>query len=67
MFIKVRQGSQVIALPIAPADTYAFASLCLTALQWNSPHLESTTQLALLRRVAQLRDSPAQAKAASAT
>jgi hypothetical protein len=56
LFIKARQGAKAIALPIGPADTHACAALCLVALQWNSPHLDSTTQLALLRRVAQMRD-----------
>lgn len=50
IFIKIKQGKRIIALPIGPEDTFSLSSLVLKQLQKNSPHLDNQTILELVKR-----------------
>ncbi len=57
LFVKLRQGSVIRAVPVGPGDMHAWASICMTALRLNSPALDGSAHLQLLARVGDMKDS----------
>jgi hypothetical protein len=55
LFVKLSQGGQaLVAVPVEPADVYAWGELCMVALNLNRPTVSAEAQLALLRRIGQM-------------
>lgn len=58
LFVKVRlSGGPTIALPVGPADVFAWGELCLVALHLNRPTISTDGHLALLRRIGKMAGS----------
>lgn len=59
LFLKLRQGHSAFGIPISALDHYGLSALVLTAMRMNSPELDGPMQLALLKRVGDLRQAMA--------
>ena len=54
IFVKVRQGSRELSVPVTAPDVHAWLQLVMRALSANTPEVGETMQLALLDRVADM-------------
>jgi len=58
LFVKLRQGARVLAMPVMAGDAYAWLSVTMLALKHNQPDIDGALQLQMIRRVAALHDAP---------
>jgi hypothetical protein len=52
LFVQVKQGARLIAVPASPSDVHAWIELVMQALATNTPAMGEAMQMAALRRVA---------------
>lgn len=50
VFIKLKQGKRLVAVPISAEEVFAIGAMVLKVLQRNAPHLDSQTILRLVQR-----------------
>lgn len=50
IFIKLKQGKRVIAVPVGGEEVFAVASMALKVLGRNAPHVDSQTILQMVKR-----------------
>jgi hypothetical protein len=54
LFVRVKQGTRLIAVPVGPADVHAWLELVMRAMALNAPGVGDGVQLAALGRVASM-------------
>ncbi len=52
LFVQVKQGAKMVAVPVGPADVHAWIELVMRALKANTPDMGDAIQLTSLHRVA---------------
>ena len=57
LFVQVRQGSRLLAVPVGAADVHAWLNLVMLALARHSPAMGDAMQLAALQRVASMENA----------
>ena len=50
VFVKLKQGKRVVAVPVGAEEVFALGAMVLKVLQKNAPHLDSQTILQLVQR-----------------
>ncbi len=50
LYVKLRQGARALALPVGPADTFAWSAITLNALKKNDEALDCGLLLEMLKR-----------------
>ncbi len=58
LFVKLRKGARVIAIPVEPADVYEWSAIVLTALKKNREDLDSASILEILKRTGAMHAAP---------
>ena len=52
LYVRMRQGTQSVAVPVSPPDVFAWLSLLVQVLHTNTPMMGETIQYAALQRIA---------------
>jgi len=62
LFIRMRQAGRRIAMPVFAEDVHAWLTIAMQALKHNTPELDGTVLLAMLKRTAAIHDAPTEGK-----
>lgn len=54
LFVKLQQGTKLVAVPVQGPDIYELTEIVLLAMHKNSPHISGELQLQMLRRMSQI-------------